>query len=123
MSKPANTTDADQHANHDHNGDHPGGHADHDHHDHGHGGPGHVHAPASFGKAFAIGISLNVGLVVAEAVYGYLGNSTALLADAGHNLGDVLGLVAAWAGYRRQEKKLINAAVAAYRSFKRAKQG
>lgn len=97
MSKPANTTDADQHANHDHNGDHRGGHADHDHHDHGHGGPGHVHAPASFGKAFAIGISLNVGLVVAEAVYGYLGNSTALLADAGHNLGDVLGLVAAWA--------------------------
>ncbi|MVT74500.1 cation diffusion facilitator family transporter [Bradyrhizobium cajani] len=43
-----------------------------------------------------MGISLNVALVVAEAVYGYIGNSTALLADAGHNLSDVLGLVVAW---------------------------
>lgn len=76
--------------------DHRGHHHDHGHdHDHGHG-HGHVHAPASFGKAFAIGISLNIALVVAEAVYGYLGNSTALLADAGHNLSDVLGLVVAW---------------------------
>lgn len=74
--------------------DHHGHHHDHGHdHDHGHA---HVHAPASFGKAFAIGISLNIALVVAEAVYGYLGNSTALLADAGHNLSDVLGLVVAW---------------------------
>ena len=80
----------DHHA-HDHH-DHAG-HA-HDHgHDHGHG---HVHAPANFGRAFAIGISLNTALVVAEAIYGYLGNSTALLADAGHNLSDVLGLVVAW---------------------------
>ncbi|MGT2436535.1 cation diffusion facilitator family transporter [Bradyrhizobium betae] len=79
------------HHGHDHH-DHAG-HA-HDHgHDHGHG---HVHAPASFGKAFAIGITLNTALVVAEAIYGYLGNSTALLADAGHNLSDVLGLVVAW---------------------------
>jgi cobalt-zinc-cadmium efflux system protein len=91
MSEPTKTAD------HDHDADHCGSHADHDHHGHAHGGPGHVHAPASFGKAFAIGISLNAGLVVAEAVYGYLGNSTALLADAGHNLSDVLGLVAAWA--------------------------
>lgn len=70
----------------------------HDHgHDHAHGlGHPHVHAPTSFGKAFAIGISLNIALVVAEAVYGYIGNSTALLADAGHNLSDVLGLVVAW---------------------------
>ncbi len=78
-------------------------HHDHDHadhaHDHGHGhdhSHGHVHAPASFGRAFAIGITLNTALVVAEAVYGYIGNSTALLADAGHNLSDVLGLVVAW---------------------------
>lgn len=55
-----------------------------------------MHAPASFGKAFAIGISLNTALVVAEAVYGYLGNSTALMADAGHNLSDVFGLLVAW---------------------------
>jgi cobalt-zinc-cadmium efflux system protein len=81
---------------HDHHGHHHHDHGDHDHgHGHGHG-HAHVHAPASFGKAFAIGISLNSALVVAEAVYGYLGNSTALLADAGHNLGDVLGLVVAW---------------------------
>ncbi|MGC0396258.1 MULTISPECIES: cation diffusion facilitator family transporter [Bradyrhizobium] len=77
---------------HDHHGHH---HHDHAGHDHGHGHV-HVHAPASFGKAFAIGISLNIALVVAEAVYGYIGNSTALLADAGHNLSDVLGLVVAW---------------------------
>ena len=70
----------------------------HDHagHDHSHAHGGHSHAPASFGKAFAIGIALNVGFVVIEAVYGVLGNSVALLADAGHNLSDVLGLVVAW---------------------------
>lgn len=79
---------------HDHHGHH---HHDHAGHAHDHGlGHAHVHAPATFGKAFAIGISLNTALVVAEAVYGYLGNSTALLADAGHNLSDVLGLVVAW---------------------------
>ena len=85
---------------HDHHGHHHHDHGDHAHghgHDHSHGhGHGHVHAPANFGKAFAIGISLNTALVVAEAVYGYIGNSTALLADAGHNLSDVLGLVVAW---------------------------
>ena len=75
-------------------------HAGHDHHAHGehghsHGG-GHAHAPASFGRAFAIGVALNVGFVVVEAVYGLIGNSVALLADAGHNLGDALGLIAAW---------------------------
>jgi cobalt-zinc-cadmium efflux system protein len=91
MSKPTKTTD------HSHDAHYRESHADRDHHGHAHGVPGHVHAPASFGKAFAIGILLNAGLVVAEAVYGYLGNSTALLADAGHNLSDVLGLVAAWA--------------------------
>ncbi|WP_407119080.1 cation diffusion facilitator family transporter [Bradyrhizobium sp. LMG 9283] len=79
-------------AGHDHHGHH---HHDHAGHGHGHG-HSHVHAPANFGKAFAIGISLNTALVVAEAIYGYLGNSTALLADAGHNLSDVLGLVVAW---------------------------
>ena len=84
---------------HDHHGHHhhDHGHANDPDHDHSHGhGHAHVHAPANFGKAFAIGITLNTGLVVAEAVYGYIGNSTALLADAGHNLSDVLGLVVAW---------------------------
>lgn len=80
----------------DHHGHHHHDHGAHNHdHSHSHG-HAHVHAPANFGKAFAIGITLNTALVVAEAVYGYLGNSTALLADAGHNLSDVLGLVVAW---------------------------
>jgi cobalt-zinc-cadmium efflux system protein len=61
------------------------------------GGHDHSHAPKSFGKAFAIGITLNTGFVIAEATFGVLGNSTALLADAAHNLSDVLGLVIAWA--------------------------
>lgn len=67
-----------------------------DHGAHVHDHAGHIHTPASFGRAFAIGISLNTALVLAEAVYGYIGNSTALLADAGHNLSDVLGLLVAW---------------------------
>ncbi|TMJ30325.1 MAG: cation transporter [Alphaproteobacteria bacterium] len=75
-------------------------HHDHDHkngHDHGPGGHTHSHAPASFDRAFLIGIALNTGFVIAEAVYGFLADSLALLADAGHNLGDVLGLLLAWA--------------------------
>ncbi len=66
-------------------------------HDEGAGGHAHSHAPKSFGKAFAIGIALNTGFVAAEAVFGILSNSTALLADAAHNLSDVLGLIIAWA--------------------------
>jgi len=71
-------------------------HQHHDHaHDHGHG-PGHAHAPASFGRAFAIGIGLNLAFVVVEFGYGVLAKAMALMADAGHNLSDVLGLVVAW---------------------------
>jgi cobalt-zinc-cadmium efflux system protein len=87
---------------HDHkHGDHSGhGHEDHadghDHADQAHGGHGHSHAPASFGRAFAIGTALNVGFVGVEATYGFISGSVALLADAGHNLGDVLGLLIAW---------------------------
>lgn len=78
------------HTHHDHHG--------HDHHDHGHHGHAHVHAPASFDRAFAIGIALNAGFVAIEAFYGWRAGSLALLADAGHNLSDVAGLVLAWAG-------------------------
>jgi cobalt-zinc-cadmium efflux system protein len=76
----------------------------HDGHAHAHhgqrlgGGHHHHHAPASFQRAFAIGIALNLGFVVAEAVFGLRAQSLALLADAGHNLSDVLGLALAWAG-------------------------
>ena len=71
----------------------------HDHH-HDHGGHGHAghhhHGPARYDRAFAIGTALNLGFVVAEAACGFLANSVALLADAGHNLSDVAGLLLAW---------------------------
>ncbi|WP_415644191.1 cation diffusion facilitator family transporter [Sphingomonas antarctica] len=60
------------------------------------GHAGHGHAPASFGRAFAIGIALNLGFVCIEATYGLISGSMALLADAGHNLSDVAGLLIAW---------------------------
>ena len=84
---------------HDH-GQGDGHEPEHDHrghgHAHGHGGHHHAHVPASFGLAFAVGISLNTAYVLAEVVYGALANSLALIADAGHNLGDVLSLAVAW---------------------------
>jgi len=54
------------------------------------------HRPADHSRAFAIGVALNIGFVVIEAVFGVIAGSLALLADAGHNLGDVLGLLLAW---------------------------
>ena len=79
------------HAGHDHAGhDHGHAHAGHGHHH------GHSHAPTDFGRAFAIGIALNGVYVVGEAVYGIYANSLALLADAGHNAGDVVSLALAW---------------------------
>ncbi len=92
---------------HDHAAHHDEGH-NHDHahhhddapqaHDHGHHhhGIGHSHAPADFGRAFAIGVVLNTGFVVIEGAYGLISGSMALVADAGHNLSDVLGLLIAW---------------------------
>jgi cobalt-zinc-cadmium efflux system protein len=67
-------------------------------HDHGHRhGHGHSHAhPSDFGPAFAIGIALNLAFVAVEGAYGWWANSMALLADAGHNLSDVLALATAW---------------------------
>lgn len=72
--------------------------ASHDHdHDHGPGGHKHHHAPPTDpGRAFLIGIGLNVAFVLIEAIAGVIADSTALLADAAHNLGDVLGLGMAW---------------------------
>jgi len=89
---------AHDHSDHAHGHDHDHGHAHgaghaHGGHDHGHG---HSHAPKDFGTAFAIGVLLNSGFVVAEVVYGLRVDSLALLADAGHNLSDVLGLLLAW---------------------------
>ncbi len=67
----------------------------HAHSDHGHG-HGHHHGPRDYGTAFAIGALLNAGFVAIEAIFGVLAGSIALLADAGHNLSDVLGLLLAW---------------------------
>ena len=97
---------------HPHGHRHDGGHDDDGHDDGGHGadrhaggahgrshaGHGHSHAPATFDRAFAIGIALNVAFVVGETLVGLSVSSVALLADAGHNLGDVLGLAVAWGG-------------------------
>ena len=83
----AQDAQADQGQSHDHDD-----HDDHSGHQHGPGG----RAPASFGRAFAIGIALNTIYVAAEAVDGITANALALLADAGHNFGDVVGLAVAW---------------------------
>ena len=66
-------------------------------HSHGHGHGHHHHpAPGDNGRAFAIAIGLNTAFVAIEFIYGFIANSTALMADAGHNLSDVLGLGLAW---------------------------
>ncbi|MDF9759664.1 cobalt-zinc-cadmium efflux system protein [Peribacillus simplex] len=64
-------------------------------HSHGHN-HGHSHAPANYGFAFGFGIILNTIFIIVEIIYGILGDSLALLADAGHNVSDVLGLIIAW---------------------------
>ena len=66
-------------------------HHDHDHHHH-----HHHHGPKTHGRAFAVGIALNLGFVAVEVICGVLSHSVALLADAGHNFGDVLGLALSW---------------------------
>ena len=84
---------------------HDHGHDHHDHAAHGHsharghhhhGGGHHHHIPADMGSAFAIGVTLNTLFVIVEVVAGFLSHSMALLADAGHNLSDVLALLMAW---------------------------
>ena len=69
----------------------------HSHHDH--AGHSHGHAPADFGRAFIIGIGLNTVFVIFEVIYGTLAKSLTLVADAGHNASDVLGLFLAWGAY------------------------
>ena len=90
-----------QHPAHDHDHDHAHGHEhDHDHdHDHAHShGHAHVHAVPAEGINFRMGaaVLLNLTFVIIEGGFGFLSNSVALIADAGHNLSDVLGLVCAW---------------------------
>jgi cobalt-zinc-cadmium efflux system protein len=80
------------HHHHDHDHGHDHGHA----HGHDHGHHHHHGDPNTMGRAFAIAIVLNVAFVAIEFFYGFLANSTALMADAGHNLSDVMGLMLAW---------------------------
>jgi len=85
-------------------------HAGHDHgHAHGPGGHHHATPPSGFDGAFALGAALNAGFVAAEIVFGLAAHSVALLADAAHNAGDVLGLLlawgAAWLGRRRPTRQ------------------
>lgn len=73
------------------------GHEHGDDHGHDHkGGHAHNHAPKDFGSAFILAIVLNTGFVVVEAAFGFIYGSMALIADAGHNLSDVLALLLAW---------------------------
>ena len=59
----------------------------------------HAHRPKSFGFAFAVGTILNFGLVAVQFAYGIQAHSIALIADAGHNFGDALGLLLAWVAH------------------------
>jgi len=119
---PDHSPDHNDHNDHNHGPDHDDHNHGPDHDDHNHGpdhddddhGPlrndawhghrhragGHSHhahaPPGDPGRAFLIGIALNIGFVIIEASAGFIADSTALLADAAHNLGDVLGLAMAW---------------------------
>lgn len=79
---------------------HTGHSHSHDHaHAHSHGIGGHHHTPTDFGRTFAIATGLNVALVIAQFGFGMWANSLALIADAGHNLSDVMGLALAWVAF------------------------
>lgn len=109
------------HDGHDHEGhDHGPGHAhDHDHagHAHAHGLGGHHHGPPStIGRSFFIGIFANFAFVALEAIYGALSHSVALVADAGHNLGDVLGLVLAWGALTLAKRKATSTRTYGFRA-------
>jgi cobalt-zinc-cadmium efflux system protein len=72
----------------------------HSHHEHSHTGHHHSHhghhAPPDYSRAFIIGLALNGGFVIAEFIFGLMAHSVSLIADAGHNLSDVLGLIISW---------------------------
>ncbi|MDB6086853.1 MAG: cation transporter [Gammaproteobacteria bacterium] len=87
----------DQAHGHDHDGHvHTGAH------DHSSSHHAHTHALTAEGVNMRMGIAvvLNLSFVAIEGAFGFLSNSVALIADAGHNLGDVLGLVFAWTAIR-----------------------
>lgn len=76
-------------------------HADHaTHHNH-----DHAHAPLNFGRIFAFAVIINAIFVLIEAGVGWWINSVALLADAGHNLSDIMGMLLAWGAYWLAQRK------------------
>lgn len=101
MGKSHDHSGHDAHAGHAAHGDHEGhSHgAKHDEHpgDDAHAGHSHGAIPERLDARFALAIGLNLLFVIVEGTYGFLANSVALIADAGHNFSDVIGLVAAWA--------------------------
>lgn len=108
---PNHNTCSHQHDDHHHEAE-SHSHDESDQHDprhgHGHGHHGHNHAhhaPDKINTAFIIAILANFGFTVIQAIYAYLANSTSLLADAGHNLGDVLGLIFSWIASMLLKKK------------------
>lgn len=83
-------------------------HQQHDHDDRGHDDAdrhSHSHPPPSFGRAFAIGVVLNTAFVAVEWLFGMAAHSLALLADAAHNLGDVMALLLAWGAMHLSQRK------------------
>jgi cobalt-zinc-cadmium efflux system protein len=87
------------HKHHNCNHDHTEKKHSHSHHGH------HHHAPKNYNSAFIFGITLNLLFVIIEGTYGYFSNSLALMADAGHNLSDVAGLLIAWGAIWLATKK------------------
>jgi cobalt-zinc-cadmium efflux system protein len=94
----------DQHSHHHHDYGHDSQN-DHQHDGHRHSHGGHHHAPTNFNRAFILGMLLNSGFVLTELICGWQANSVALIADAGHNLSDVLGLLMAWVASFLSQRK------------------
>ncbi len=103
---------------HAHGGHENGGHESHSHESHSHGGHshgGHSHAPTNFGTRFLLAAALNGMFIIAEVIFGLRANSLALLADAGHNFSDAIGLILAWAAWWLARKKPVTNFTYGYR--------
>ncbi|WP_163872790.1 cation diffusion facilitator family transporter [Paenibacillus favisporus] len=96
------------HHHHSHSTTHEHSHS----HSHSHS---HAHGPADYNRAFLIGIVLNTAFVILEAAYGLISHSLSLVADAGHNLSDVLALVLAWVASLLVRKKATELRTYGYR--------
>src|ERR1051325_2104056 len=75
----------------------------------------HTHTVASYGRAFAIGVALNLAFVIVEAIYGRFSHSLALVADAGHNFSDVFGLALAWGATKLARRRPTTARTYGFR--------